>query len=98
MKAVGVKDLKARLSEYLRYVKAGEAVLVTDRGEVVAELRPVAGTYAAPGPDLEIDTLVSDGEVSPPLLARVGGRWWPGGFGLPAGTAARLLAELREDR
>ena len=26
MKAVGVKELKARLSEYLRYVKAGEPV------------------------------------------------------------------------
>jgi antitoxin (DNA-binding transcriptional repressor) of toxin-antitoxin stability system/predicted nucleic acid-binding protein len=40
MKAVGVKQLKARLSEYLRLVKTGETVLITDRDEVVAELRP----------------------------------------------------------
>lgn len=40
MKAVGVKVLKARLSEYLRLVKTGETVLVTERDEVVAELRP----------------------------------------------------------
>lgn len=40
MKAVGVKVLKARLSEYLRLVKAGEVVLVTERDEVIAELRP----------------------------------------------------------
>ena len=40
MKAVGVKQLKARLSEYVRLVKAGETILVTDRDEVVAELRP----------------------------------------------------------
>ena len=40
MKAVGIKQLKARLSEYVRLVKAGETILVTDRDEVVAELRP----------------------------------------------------------
>ena len=40
MKAVGVKVLKAKLSEYLRLVKAGETLLVTERDEVVAELRP----------------------------------------------------------
>ena len=38
MKTVGVRELKNRLSEYLRHVRAGEGVLVTDRGEVVAEL------------------------------------------------------------
>jgi prevent-host-death family protein len=40
MKSVGVRELKNRLSEYLRDVRAGERVLVTDRGEVVAELTP----------------------------------------------------------
>jgi prevent-host-death family protein len=39
MKAVGVRELKARLSQYLRDVQAGETVLVTDRGKVIAELR-----------------------------------------------------------
>ena len=39
MKAVAVKELKNRLSQYLREVAAGEVVLVTDRGKVVAELR-----------------------------------------------------------
>jgi prevent-host-death family protein len=40
MKSVGIRDLKNRLSEYLRRVRLGESVLVTDRGEVVAELLP----------------------------------------------------------
>jgi antitoxin (DNA-binding transcriptional repressor) of toxin-antitoxin stability system len=40
MKTVGVRELKNRLSEYIRHVRAGESVLVTDRGEVVAELSP----------------------------------------------------------
>jgi antitoxin (DNA-binding transcriptional repressor) of toxin-antitoxin stability system len=38
MKTVGIRELKNRLSEYLRQVRSGEDVLVTDRGEVVAEL------------------------------------------------------------
>jgi antitoxin (DNA-binding transcriptional repressor) of toxin-antitoxin stability system/uncharacterized protein with PIN domain len=48
MKAVAVKELKNRLSSYLREVKAGEIVLVTDRGQVVAELRQPS-TSVAPG-------------------------------------------------
>ncbi len=40
MKTVGIRELKNRLSEYLREVRAGESVLVTDRGEVVAEFSP----------------------------------------------------------
>lgn len=38
MKTVGVRELKNRLSEYIRQVRSGEGVLVTDRGEIVAEL------------------------------------------------------------
>jgi antitoxin (DNA-binding transcriptional repressor) of toxin-antitoxin stability system len=40
MKTVGVRELKNRLSEYLRLVRSGESVLVTDRGEVIAEFSP----------------------------------------------------------
>ena len=40
MKSVGLRELKNRLSAYVREVRSGEGVLVTDRGEVVAELIP----------------------------------------------------------
>ena len=40
MRAVGIRELKNLLSEYLRQVQNGERVLVTDRGRVIAELRP----------------------------------------------------------
>ena len=40
VKTMGVRELKNRLSEVVRAVKAGEHVLVTDRGTVVAELVP----------------------------------------------------------
>lgn len=40
MRTVGVRELKNRLSEYIRLARSGEGVLVTDRGQVVAELTP----------------------------------------------------------
>jgi antitoxin (DNA-binding transcriptional repressor) of toxin-antitoxin stability system len=40
MRAVGLKVLKNRLSEYVRLASRGETVLVTDRDRVVAELVP----------------------------------------------------------
>jgi antitoxin (DNA-binding transcriptional repressor) of toxin-antitoxin stability system len=61
MKTVGVRELKNRLSEYIRHVRAGEGVLVTDRGEFVAEL-------ALPG-QTTTDTSVPPGLVA---LARKG--------------------------
>ena len=45
---MGVRELKNRLSEVVRAVKAGEHVLVTDRGTVVAELVPPGRTRADP--------------------------------------------------
>ena len=47
MRAVGVRELKNRLSEYLRLVRAGERVLVTDRGQVIAELGIAVGRYSS---------------------------------------------------
>jgi antitoxin (DNA-binding transcriptional repressor) of toxin-antitoxin stability system len=45
---MGVRELKNRLSEVVRAVKAGEHVLVTDRGTVVAELVPPGRPRADP--------------------------------------------------
>ena len=38
---VGARELKARLGSYLRRVREGRTILVTDRGEPIAELRPL---------------------------------------------------------
>jgi antitoxin (DNA-binding transcriptional repressor) of toxin-antitoxin stability system len=40
VRAVGLKVLKNKLSEYVRLAASGETVLVTDRDRVVAELVP----------------------------------------------------------
>lgn len=39
MKTVGVKELKDRLSTYLKLVKNGDTVLVTERNHIIAEIR-----------------------------------------------------------
>jgi antitoxin (DNA-binding transcriptional repressor) of toxin-antitoxin stability system len=39
-KSVGLRELKNGLSAYVRKVRAGESFLITDRGEVVAEINP----------------------------------------------------------
>jgi prevent-host-death family protein len=41
MSAVGVKELKNRLTHYLRRTKAGEEVIVTERGTPIALLQPI---------------------------------------------------------
>lgn len=99
MKVVGVKELKARLSEYLRMVRAGETVLVTDRDEVVAELRPATkGSIMRDDLEGAMEALAEAGEVTRAVPPVAGWRWAPAGLGLPAGTAARLLDAEREDR
>ena len=40
MRSVGVRELRQNLSRYLQDVKAGEALLVTERGREVARLIP----------------------------------------------------------
>jgi prevent-host-death family protein len=40
MTAVGVRELKNSLSRYLRRVKAGDRLVVTERGEPVAIISP----------------------------------------------------------
>jgi antitoxin (DNA-binding transcriptional repressor) of toxin-antitoxin stability system len=99
MKAVGVKQLKARLSEYLRLVRSGETVLITDRDEVVAELRPARRQQVTPvSVEEQLQALADAGEITRPSLPKGHWTWKVKGLGLPPGTAARLLDEIRGDR
>lgn len=43
---VGTKELKNRLSHYVRRVRDGDVVEITDRGTVVAEIRAVRPTQS----------------------------------------------------
>ncbi|MDD4933862.1 MAG: type II toxin-antitoxin system Phd/YefM family antitoxin [Methylacidiphilaceae bacterium] len=99
MKAVGVKQLKAKLSEYLRLVRGGDTILVTDRDEVVAELRP-ARRQAAATDSLEelFDSLAERGEITRSCRPKRRWKWKAKGLGLATGTANALLSEVRSDR
>ncbi len=44
---VGARELKVRLGTYLRRVRQGHRLVVTDRGQPVAELRPLGGEAGA---------------------------------------------------
>lgn len=99
MKVVGIKQLKARLSEYVRLAKAGETVLVTERDEVVAELRPARRQVPA-AEDLEalLEALAATGEVTRAAQAKGDWTWRSRGLELPPGTAQAVLDDVRQDR
>lgn len=40
-KAVGIRELKTHLSRYIRQVKDGDEILVSERGRIVARMVPV---------------------------------------------------------
>lgn len=39
MLAIGIRELKSQLSQYIKIVQTGEILLITDRNRIVAELR-----------------------------------------------------------
>jgi prevent-host-death family protein len=89
---VGARELKARLGTYLQRVRQGRTLVVTDRGQPVAELRPFeAGT----GTDAVLAKLIAAGAVTrttnkplaPFRQVKSCGR-----------SATALLLEDREDR
>ena len=99
MKTVGIRELKATLSRHLEAVKRGEVIWVTDRGQVVAELRAVGTPAEVPRDtfELRLRERVRDGRVS--LGVPNEASLYPRSpLKLPRGTAERFLEELRGDR
>jgi prevent-host-death family protein len=61
-KKVGARELKTRLGTYLREVREGATIVVTERGQPVAELRPLG---KAPQTDKGLlDQLVVEGSLT----------------------------------
>jgi prevent-host-death family protein len=44
---VGMRELKNRLSKYLRRVKAGETIVITERGKPVGQIMPIQTDLAS---------------------------------------------------
>jgi prevent-host-death family protein len=88
MGSVGVRDLRDNLSEYLRRVREGELLVITDRGQPIGELGP-----AAVGPNTQRAR----------ALARRGVASWSGGkpkglLRAPRPRGGRVSDAVIEDR
>lgn len=98
MKTVGIKALKDNLSAYVRAAEAGETVLVTDRGKVVAELVP---PRAPAQPQTEEEILAQLEREKLLIRAKHKGPWKeppPRIGGVPFEQLMRELDADREDR
>jgi antitoxin (DNA-binding transcriptional repressor) of toxin-antitoxin stability system len=93
MRAVGLKVLKNRLSEYVRLAAGGETILVTDRDHIVAQLGPPAPGQAELLSDALLANAVREGWIRPPLLPRSGPPPRK-----PVAPFADLMRELTDDR
>ena len=65
---VGARELKVRLGRYLRRVRQGHRLVVTDRGQPVAELRPIGGEA---GLESVLAELEAKGVVTRPTRKRL---------------------------
>jgi prevent-host-death family protein len=68
MRAVGLKVLKNKLSEYVRLAERGETVLVTDRDRVVAEIVPPDKSRSPLLADALLADAMRQGLITPPAL------------------------------
>ena len=94
VQTVGVHNLKDRLSSYLREIRSGSTLLITDRGTVVAELRRPSFPLRTPSSEL-LEDWVRDGRLSPPRTAKP--PCPPSPVTLRQGTAAALLDQERSE-
>lgn len=93
MRAVGLKVLKNKLSEYVRLAQGGETILVTDRDRVVAELVPPRPGRSELLSDAMLAELVRHGWMTPAAAPRQGPP-----PRRPVASFEELMRELGEDR
>ncbi|MXW00312.1 MAG: type II toxin-antitoxin system prevent-host-death family antitoxin [Holophagales bacterium] len=93
MVTVGARELKTRLGTYLRRVREGSVILVTERGRPVAELRPLP--TAASDEEAKLLELAARG-----LVTLGTARLAPSIEPVPVrgGSVANTIVEERNDR
>jgi len=94
MRAVGIRVLNSRLSEYMRMAAAGETILVTDRDRVVAEIGPPRESRSPVLGDAVLAEAVRKGWLTPPALRLEGPPPRPS----PVLPLQEILADLEVDR
>jgi len=94
MKSAPIAILKAKLSEYLDAVKAGEEIIVTERGEPIARLLPIAQEESM---EVRMVRLVAAGLVRPPARPLPDEFWTMPMADDPEGLVLKALLEDREE-
>jgi antitoxin (DNA-binding transcriptional repressor) of toxin-antitoxin stability system len=98
MTSVSIRQLERNLSPYIRRLKQGETIAVTDRGRIVAELRLPANAPVALSPRHERYTrLVAAGIIQPAVARGDPLADWPSAreVELPPGALADLIGDDR---
>ncbi len=90
--SVGIRELKNKLSAYVRRSEAGEIIEITAHGRTVARLAPPE--RARPPASHRLEELIAAGMVRPPLERGPITEGWKR-LHLPPGTAAQLIDEDR---
>ena len=93
MRAVGLKILKNKLSEYVRLAASGETVLVTDRDRVVAEIVPPRADRGVFATDAMLADAVREGLITPAASPT-----WKPPPRKPIMKFQDLMRELEQDR
>jgi prevent-host-death family protein len=83
MKHASVRDLRNRYTSLLRWIRAGEEIVITRRGQPVARLVPEPATHAAKVDWQESPAVSRDrsreplltAEQAADLLREAGGKW-----------------------
>jgi prevent-host-death family protein len=67
---VGIKELKNRLTHYLRQTKQGEEVIVTERGKPIALLQPIRSSAPPVSREARLARLAARGVLTLPTSRR----------------------------
>ena len=94
MNSIGARELKNRLGTYLRQVREGATIVVTDRGKPVAELRAVVP--AKSDEEARLQELVATGLLAPRTGKKLTARKKP--IRIAGPSLSEAIAEDREDR
>ncbi len=82
MSTVGVRELKNRLTHYLRRTKQGEEVIITERGKPIAVIQPIQSAAPVTSLQARLAKLAAQGLIALPAhkplkkvrMVRVSGR------------------------
>lgn len=87
MISTGIRELKNKLSHYVRQIEAGKRVVVTAHGRVIAELVPPGSVKSGSS---RYEELVTAGIIAPATDENEGLPGWPD-IRLASGAVAELI-------